>query len=60
MDGKIVRDEFPDWSKALRGSRFGDFSHIEETVFSRDIYDQIPAMYLESVNGVSDAEISVR
>ena len=60
VDGKIVRDEFPDWSEALRGSRFGDFSPIEETVFSRDMYDQIPAMYRESVNGLSGTSKDVR
>ena len=53
VDGKIVRDEFPGWSEALRGSRLGDFSHIEETVFSRDIHDQTPATYREGVNGVN-------
>ena len=56
VDGKIVGDEFPDWSEALRGSRLGDFSHIEETVFSIDIHDQTPATYREGVNGVPEVE----
>ena len=34
----------------------GDFSHIEETVFSRDIHDQTPATYREGVNGVPEVE----
>ena len=28
VDGKLVRDEFPDWNVALRGNRVGDFSHV--------------------------------
>ena len=55
VDGKVVRDEFPDWSEAMKGSRLGDFSHIEERVFTRDTHEpiQIPAMHRDSVNGPS-------
>ena len=31
VDGKLVRNEFPDWNVAIRGSRIGDFSHISYT-----------------------------
>ena len=61
MDGKIVRDEFPDWSEAMKGSRLGDFSHIEEMEFSRDVYDQTPVMQRDNVNvggETSEAEMS--
>ena len=55
VDGKIVRDEFTDWSEAMKGSRLGDFSHIDERVFSRDIQDQTPAMYRGINVNVNDA-----
>ena len=55
VDGKIVRDEFPDWSEAMKGSRLGDFSHIDERVFSRDIQDQTPAMHRGINVNVNDA-----
>ena len=29
VDGRVVRDEFPDWNDAMRGSRLSDFSHID-------------------------------
>ena len=32
VDGKAVRDEFPDWAAVLKGNRLGDFSHIENVV----------------------------
>ena len=43
VDGKVARDEFPDWSQAMKGSRLGDFSHIGEEIFSRDVNDQMSA-----------------
>ena len=30
VDGKVVRDEFPDWNEAMRCSRLSDFSHIDK------------------------------
>ena len=61
VDGKIVRDEFPDWSEAMKGSRLRDFSLIEEMEFSRDVYDQTPVMQRDNVNvggETSEAEMS--
>lgn len=29
VDGKVVRDEFPDWTEVMKSSRLADFSHID-------------------------------
>ena len=45
----------------MKGSRLGDFSHIEEKEFSRDVYDQTPLMQRDNVNvggETSEAEMS--
>lgn len=34
VDGKVVRDEFPDWNEAMRCSRLSDFSHIDKNFTS--------------------------
>lgn len=31
IEGKVVRDEFPDWTQVMKGSRLVDFSHIDNT-----------------------------
>ena len=40
VDGKLVRNEFPDWDTAIRGSRIGEFSHIScaKGSFCSDMY----------------------
>lgn len=42
VDGKIVRDEFPDWNGVIKSTRLVDFSHIDiicnEQVNSRGYY----------------------
>lgn len=65
VDGKIVRDEFPEWSEALKGSRLGDFSHIQrvqESVFSCDpvceIQEQMPGMHCSSRNRSENIHMS--
>ena len=35
VEGKVVRDEFPDWGKVMQGSRLVDFVHIDSH-FSSD------------------------
>ena len=30
VDGKVIRDEFPDWNESMRCSRLSDFSHIDK------------------------------
>lgn len=35
VEGRLVRDEFPDWIEIMQGSRLGDFSHINDN-FSFD------------------------
>ena len=32
VDGKVVRDEFPDWYTVMKGSRLSDFSYIDQTL----------------------------
>ena len=54
VDGKLVRNEFPDWSEALKGDRMGDFSHINEPRFHFDIHEPLPCVY--SVQDESDTE----
>ena len=40
VDGKIVRDELPNWSEILKGNRLGDFSYIDQQpAFHFDITD---------------------
>ena len=29
VEGKVVRDEFPDWNEVIRSSRLSDFTHID-------------------------------
>ena len=29
VEGKVIRDEFPDWHSAMKGSRIAEFSHID-------------------------------
>lgn len=31
IDGKVVRDEFPDWNDVMKGSRVADFAHIDKS-----------------------------
>lgn len=31
IDGKVVRDEFPDWNNVMKGSRLVDFAHIDKS-----------------------------
>lgn len=45
IDGKVVRDEFPDWNDVMKGSRVADFAHIDK----RFCFDQ-PNMQ-QRVNG---------
>ena len=30
VDGKVMRDEFPQWSNAIQGNRLVDFTHIDQ------------------------------
>ena len=30
VDGRVFRDEFPQWSEAVHGNRLVDFSHIDQ------------------------------
>ena len=59
VEGKIVRDEFPDWGKAMQESRLTDFSHIDRNfLFDQDLRtdsemrtrDQIPATQVNFMN----------
>ena len=45
VDGKLVRDELPDWNEVLKGSRLGDFSHTDEPRFRFDIQEPLSGMY---------------
>ena len=45
LDGKVVRDEFPDWNNVMKGSRLVDFAHIDKSF----CFDQPNA--LQHVNG---------
>ena len=35
VEGKTVRDEFPDWNEIMKGSRIINFSHIDQMDFER-------------------------
>ena len=35
VEGKTVRDEFPDWNEIIKGSRIIKFSHIDQIDFER-------------------------
>ena len=38
VEGRIVRDEFPDWGKVMKGSRMTDFDHIDRNfLFDQDL-----------------------
>lgn len=38
VDGETVRDEFPNWSEAIKESRLTDFSHIDTASFQHSIH----------------------
>lgn len=44
VDGKVVKDEFPDWNEAMRCSRLSDFSHIDKN----PSYDQPTMIFPDS------------
>lgn len=35
VDGKVFRDEFPDWATVMMSSRLGNFTHIDNSVLTR-------------------------
>ena len=38
IEGRVVRDEFPDWGKVMKGSRLTDFEHINRNfLFDQDL-----------------------
>ena len=46
VDGKVVRDEFPNWNEIRNGNRLGDFIHIDQQAFTCDLteHDRHSAM----------------
>ena len=32
VDGKVVRDQLPEWAAVLKGDRLGDFAYVNESV----------------------------
>ena len=40
VDGKIVRDELPNWSEILKGNRLSEFSHIDQQPLYCNITDR--------------------
>lgn len=59
VDGKLVRDEFPDWSVVLRGNRLGDFSHIDNFLISRETECDQQTIEDMEVNVRSDTDTGV-
>lgn len=71
VDGKVVRDEFPDWYTVMKGSRLSDFSYIDQTLSfdrtplhttyeqSRDyeMEDQSSSVLCESEGGTQEQAI---
>ena len=39
VDGRVVRDEFPDWGDIIQGNRLPVFIYIENPVSMRNVYD---------------------
>ena len=33
VDGKLIKDEFPDWNETINASRLADFSHIDNNMY---------------------------
>ena len=58
VEGKVVRDEFPDWGKVMQGSRLVDFVHIDSH-FSSDQPNTV-AMEQPTANSVNMREQFMR
>ena len=48
VEGKIVKDELPDWTEAMRESRVSDFSHMDS--HQLQVYEQSSGVFAGSQN----------
>ena len=54
VEGKIVRDEFPDWGNVIQGNRITDFSHIDSNFLLDQANSQSNSQGMEQFSATCD------